>query len=72
MNGAAQSVHNDLETASDLARTGMRVQHSYEAAWDEASALALVSIARSLESIVAGLAADGKDDPASGDGAGAR
>jgi hypothetical protein len=41
-----------LDKASELARTSITSHHSSEHAWQQASALALVSIARSLESIV--------------------
>jgi hypothetical protein len=40
-----------LERAAELARTSMNGFHSSEDAWEQASALALVSIAKSLESI---------------------
>jgi hypothetical protein len=41
-----------LDKASELARISMSSHHSSEHAWQQASALALVSIARSLESMV--------------------
>jgi hypothetical protein len=40
-----------LDRAAELARTSLSSRHSSEHAWQQASALALVSIARSLESI---------------------
>ena len=40
-----------LERATELSRTSLSSIHSSEHAWQQASALALVSIAKSLESI---------------------
>jgi len=40
-----------LDRATELSRTSLSSIHSSEGAWQQASALALVSIAKSLESI---------------------
>ena len=55
-----QETEDSLEKASRLARTGLNTQHalSYSESWQEASALALVSIARSLESLATTLDAN--------------
>jgi hypothetical protein len=58
-----------LDRAAELARTCITSHHSSENAWQQASALALVSIARSLESIVITLDRDQQGTPASNGGA---
>jgi hypothetical protein len=49
---AAATPDAKLERATELSRTSLSSIHSSEGAWQQASALALVSIAKSLESIV--------------------
>jgi len=61
-----------LDRAADLARTSITSHHSSEHAWQQASALALVSIARSLESIVVTLDRQQQGNSASNNGASRR
>jgi hypothetical protein len=58
-----------LDRATELSRTSLSSIHSSEGAWQQASALALVSIARSLESIVTTLDREQQGVPASNGGA---
>ncbi len=69
MNAAAHD-KTTLDSADRLAQVGLRAQSplSYQQASDEASALALVSIARSLESIAATFDRSGGALSASKDG----
>jgi hypothetical protein len=70
MHTAVQQANSSLDAAEGLARSGLRIQHSrsYRDAWDEAAALALVSIARSLESIAATIDETRADAPVSRNG----
>jgi hypothetical protein len=68
---AAATPDAKLERATELSRTSLSSIHSSEGAWQQASALALVSIAKSLESIVTTLDPEQQAVPASRRGEGA-
>ena len=53
MIATAPAAEAKLDRAAELARIAINSQHSSEHAWQQASAIALVSIAKSLESIAA-------------------